>query len=71
MCAGSAVHYVNGEKFVPKTGELLLLGPHTTQKIEPSGEKHIAVNFIILPEFLDKGLAVLGTGIIFSLLSVR
>ena len=61
MCAGSTVHYMNGERIMLQTGELLLLGPHTTQEIEPAGEGDIAVNFIILPEFFDKSLAMLGT----------
>lgn len=61
MCSGSTVHYMNGERLILQSGELLLLGPHTTQEIEPAGEKDIAVNFIILPEFFDKSLAMLGT----------
>lgn len=60
MCSGSTVHYMNGERLTLQTGELLLLGPHTTQEIEPAGEEDIAVNFIILPEFFDRSLAMLG-----------
>jgi len=60
MCSGSTVHILNGERLVLQTGELLLLGPHTTQEIEPAGETDIAVNFIIMPEFFDRSLAMLG-----------
>ena len=60
MCSGSTTHYINGEKVILQTGELLLLGPHTIQEIEPAGAEDIAVNFIILPEFFDKSLAMLG-----------
>ena len=61
MCSGSTVHYMNGERLTLRAGELLLLGPHTTQEIEPAGEEDIAVNFIILPEFFDRSLAMLGS----------
>lgn len=60
MCSGSTVHSINGERITLRTGELLLLGPHTIQEIEPAGEEDIAVNFIILPEFFDRSLAMLG-----------
>jgi len=61
MCSGSTVHYINGERISLETGELLLLGPHTTQEIEPAGEDDIAVNFIIRPEFFERSLAMLGS----------
>lgn len=61
MCSGSTSHRMNGEQVQLRTGELLLLGPHTLQEIEPAGEGDIAVNFIILPEFFDRSLAMLGT----------
>ena len=60
MCTGSTVHRMNGERVELRTGELLLLGPHTVQEIEPAGGEDIAVNFIILPEFFDRSLAMLG-----------
>lgn len=61
MCSGSTVHFVNGERIVLQPGELLFLGPNATQEIQPAGENDIAVNFIILPDFFDKSLAMLGT----------
>lgn len=61
MCSGSTVHYVNNERIVLQPGELLLLGPQAIQEIEPAGQQDIAVNFIILPDFFDKSLAMLGT----------
>jgi len=60
MCSGSTFHRMNSEPVQLRTGELLLLGPHTLQEIEPAGEGDIAVNFIILPEFFDRSLAMLG-----------
>ena len=60
MYCGETTHFMNGQKVVLKEGELLLLGPNTTQEILPAGEDDIAVNFIILPEFFDRSLAMLG-----------
>ena len=60
MCTGSTRHIMNGQSLTLQTGELLLLGPHTTQEILPAGEGDIAVNFIIRPEFFDRSLAMLG-----------
>ncbi len=60
MCSGSTIHRMNGERVELRTGELLLLGPGTVQEIEPAGEGDIAVNFIIMPEFFDRSLAMLG-----------
>ena len=54
MCAGSTVHFMNGERLCLETGELLLLGPNTVQEIHPAGEGAIAVNFF------DRSLAMLG-----------
>ena len=61
MFSGETTHFMNGQKVVLKEGELLLLGPNTTQEILPAGENDIAVNFIILSEFFDRSLAMLGT----------
>lgn len=56
MCSGSTHHIINGEDVMLCQGELLLLNQKATQEIYPAGEKDIAVNFIILPEFFDYGL---------------
>ncbi|MGM9632297.1 MAG: AraC family transcriptional regulator [Eubacteriales bacterium] len=60
MCQGSTVHIINGEKLVLKTGELLFLPPSSRQEILPAGKDDIAVNFIILPEFFDQSMQMLG-----------
>lgn len=54
MCSGSTTHLVNGSRVVLKEGELLFLNQNATQEIFPAGEKDIAVNFIVLPEFFDR-----------------
>ncbi|MDR7810693.1 AraC family transcriptional regulator [Lacrimispora sp.] len=60
MCIGETVHYIDGEKVVLKTGELLFLNQHATQEILPAGEKDIGINFIILPEFFDTAFEMMG-----------
>ncbi len=54
MCSGSTTHIVNGSRVVLKEGELLFLNQNATQEIFPAGEKDIAVNFMVLPEFFDR-----------------
>ena len=53
MCQGSTTHILNGNEVVLREGDLLFLNQNAVQEILPAGEDDIAVNFIILPEFLD------------------
>lgn len=61
MCSGSTHHVINGTDVTLNIGELLFLSQNATQEIYPAEEKDIAVNFIILPEFFDYGLQMIGT----------
>ena len=61
MCSGSTSHIINGNPVTLHQGELLFLSQNSTQEIYPAGENDIAVNFIILPEFFDEGLQMIGT----------
>lgn len=60
MCSGSTHHVVDGEDIILKEGELLFLNQKAEQEIFPAGEDDIAVNFIILPEFFDYTLKMIG-----------
>lgn len=60
MCAGSTHHVINGTDVILNEGELLLLNQKAVQEIWPASEKDIAVNFIILPEFFDYTLKLIG-----------
>lgn len=60
MCQGSTRHYINGEAVTLREGELLFLNQNATQQIEPAGQEDIAVNFIVLPEFFNQPLQMLG-----------
>lgn len=62
MCTGTTTHIINEhEKVILKEGDLLLLNQNVSQEILPAGENDIAVNFIILPEFFDYAMQMIGT----------
>ena len=60
MCAGMTRHIVDGQEVELQTGELLFLNQHARQEIYPAGENDIAVNLIILPEFFNYTLGMIG-----------
>lgn len=60
MCSGSTHHVVDGDDVILKEGELLFLNQKAVQEIYPAGENDVAVNFIILPEFFDHSLKMMG-----------
>lgn len=60
MCEGHTEHIINGDRVVLNEGELLFLNQNATQEILPAGGNDIAVNFIILPEFFDQSLVMIG-----------
>lgn len=60
MCSGSTHHVINGEDIHLQQGELLFLNQSAKQEIFPAGENDIAINFIILPEFFDYALTMMG-----------
>lgn len=61
MCRGSTTHIVDGTRICLREGELLFLSQKATQEILPAGENDLAVNFIVLPQFFDRPLSMLGT----------
>lgn len=60
MCSGQTTHIINNSPLTLYAGELLLLNQHASQEILPAKKDDIAVNFIILPEFFDQTLTMLG-----------
>ncbi len=60
MCSGSTVHIINGETVTLNAGELLFLSMDAVQETLSASETDIAVNFMILPQFFDKTLSMLG-----------
>ncbi len=60
MCEGSTTHIINDETIQLNKGELLFLSQNANQEILEAREEDICVNFIILPEFFDTTLSMLG-----------
>lgn len=60
MCSGETTHIINDkERIILKEGDLLFLNQYVYQEILPAGENDIAINFIILPEFLNRPLSMI------------
>lgn len=61
MCSGSTTHIINdSSRVVLHAGELLFLNQNASQEILPAREQDVAVNFIVLPEFFDVALSMMG-----------
>ena len=60
MCSGKTTHIINGTRVELNAGELLFLSRDAVQEILPASLDDIAVNFIILPEFFDRSLDMIG-----------
>ena len=60
MCAGQTVHIIDdSDEVILHTGELLFLNQNCYHEILPAGEKDIAVNFIVLPQFFDEAFKMM------------
>ncbi|WFR55158.1 AraC family transcriptional regulator [Anaerocolumna sp. AGMB13025] len=60
MCQGRTTHIINDlSQVVLEEGDLLFLNQNAYQEILPAGEKDIAINFIVLPEFFDVAFGML------------
>lgn len=60
MCSGSTHHVIDGNDVLLQEGEVLLLNQKAVQEIFPAGIDDVAVNFIVLPEFFDYSLKMMG-----------
>ncbi len=61
MCSGSTVHEINGgPPLVLREGELLLLNQHATHAVRRAEKEDIGINFIVLPQFFDLALTMIG-----------
>ena len=60
MCSGATEHIVNGGSIRLEQGDLLFLNQSATHEVCKAGEKDIAVNFIVLPEFFSAPLSMIG-----------
>lgn len=60
MCSGETTHIVGGKTIKLRQGDLLFLNQSATHEVHQAGERDIAVNFIVLPEFFSAPLSMIG-----------
>ena len=61
QCTGKTVHTLDsGQRIELHAGEILMLGLYASHEIERAQEEDIAVNFIVLPQFFDTALDMVG-----------
>lgn len=60
MCSGHTCHVVNGKVLDLNEGEILFLSQSCTHEVCCAGERDVAVNFIVLPEFFETALMMIG-----------
>ena len=60
MCAGHTVHIVNGNRIELNQGDLLFMNQSATHEILEAAQQDLAVNFIVLPEFFNNVLTIMG-----------
>ncbi len=62
MCSGQTVHRINGgPPMTLREGELLFLNQHASHSVDRAEEGDVGVNFIVLPQFFDYALTLIGT----------
>lgn len=60
MCRGTTVHIVEGTHIRLQQGELLFMNQSARHEVMEAGEQDIAVNFIVLPDFFNNVLSLVG-----------
>ena len=60
MCCGEMTHIVSGKQIRLGAGDILLLSQSATHEVCCAEEKDVAVNFIVLPDFFETSLSVIG-----------
>ncbi len=61
MCSGTQRHLIDGTAEITlKTGELLLLNQNARHKMWAAGERDIAINMVVLPQFFNTALEMIG-----------
>lgn len=61
MCSGKTVHRMEGcPPLTLQAGELLFLNQNAAHGVDRAGEEDVGVNFIVLPQFFDYALALIG-----------
>lgn len=60
VCKGCIIHNIEGTVVRMEPGDLLFLNQYTTHSIEETGKDDIGINLMILPQFFDFAIQMLG-----------
>lgn len=62
MCSGSQRHIINGTaEIILKKGEILILNQRVSHRTDAAGLEDIAINLIVLPQFFNTAIEMIGT----------
>ena len=60
VCKGCITHNIDGTIVRMEPGDLLLLNQYTCHSIESTGREDVGINLMILPQFFDYAIGMLG-----------
>ncbi len=60
VCAGEITHYIGGQEIRMQPGDMILLNQHVKHGVKRAEYGDVGINFIVLPEFFDIPLQMIG-----------
>ena len=61
VCQGSITHVIDDKEIVLHKGDIIFLNQHVKHEIKKAGMDDIGINLLVLPQFFDIPLSMLGT----------
>lgn len=61
VCQGSITHVIDDKEIVLYKGDIIFLNQHVKHEIKKAGIDDIGINLLVLPQFFDIPLSMLGT----------
>lgn len=60
VCKGNIIHNIDGTVVRMEPGDLLFLNQYTSHSIESTGQEDVGINLLILPQFFDYAIGIMG-----------
>lgn len=60
VCSGTIKHIIDGKTLIVRTGDVLFMNQHVRHAVEETFAEDLGINFVILPEFFDIPLSMIG-----------
>lgn len=60
VCSGTIKHIIDGKTLFVRTGDVLFMNQHVRHAVEETFAEDLGINFVILPEFFDIPLSMIG-----------